>query len=77
MEEEEIPKIITTLQLGGRRGRERPRLRWMDGLNRDAVSIGNEELKNNCIGLRQVEECYCGGPDSQMGCCSINDDNDK
>ena len=45
MEEEEIPKRITTLQLGGQRGRGRPRLRWMDGVNGDAVSLGMRNWK--------------------------------
>ncbi|PSN43690.1 hypothetical protein C0J52_19460 [Blattella germanica] len=42
MKEEEIPRKIITLQLSGHRGRGRPRLWWIDGVN---GGFGNEELE--------------------------------
>ncbi|PSN40965.1 hypothetical protein C0J52_22709 [Blattella germanica] len=37
MKEEEIPRRMITLQLRGQRGRGRPRLRWIDGVNGDGM----------------------------------------
>ncbi|KAJ4426106.1 hypothetical protein ANN_26915 [Periplaneta americana] len=39
MKDEEIPRKIITLQMGGQRGRVRLRMRWIDGVNGDAVSL--------------------------------------
>ncbi|KAJ4431296.1 hypothetical protein ANN_19893 [Periplaneta americana] len=39
MKDEEIPRKIITIQMGGQIERGKPRLRWIDGVNGDVVSL--------------------------------------
>ena len=43
MADDRLPKRAAELREEGRRRRERPRLRWEDGVKRDARNAGEEE----------------------------------
>ncbi|PSN40148.1 hypothetical protein C0J52_14083 [Blattella germanica] len=45
MKEEAIRRRMITQQLDGQRGRGTPRLRWIDGINGDAVALGMRNWK--------------------------------
>ncbi|PSN56098.1 hypothetical protein C0J52_05894 [Blattella germanica] len=55
MKEEEIPRRMIALQLGGQRGRGRPILRWIDGVNGDAEALEMRQWKVKALDRDDIE----------------------
>ena len=49
-----VAKEITTMKVGGKRPRERPRLRWMDRVRSDLRHQLNPELAQNREGWKKA-----------------------
>ncbi|PSN56091.1 hypothetical protein C0J52_05892 [Blattella germanica] len=55
MKEEEIQRRMIALQLGGQRGRGRPILRWIDGVNGDAEALEMRQWKVKALDRDDIE----------------------
>ncbi|PSN52343.1 hypothetical protein C0J52_18101 [Blattella germanica] len=58
MKEEEIPRRMIALQLGGQRGRGRPRLQWIDGVNGGCEDTVGQRRHINVSGCDITTESF-------------------
>ena len=77
MDDKEIIKRILNSNPGGQRGRGRPKLRWIDGVEHDLRKIGCMNWKMVAQDRRRRVGGVCKRrPGSTPGCSASDDDDD-
>jgi hypothetical protein len=74
VEEQNPARRVLFAVVEGRRQRDRPKLRWEDGVKEDARKVGGREIGGMLQGTGTAGRSFKRRPGLRMGCCADDDD---